>query len=294
MNADEVVVFNRDIRASVSTLGAELVRLQDGNGTDYLWSGDPTWWNGHSPILFPIVGALKEGKLKVDGKTFSMAQHGFARLSAFDVILRKAAHCTFLLSSNKETRAQYPFEFELCLDYEVTGRALLIRASISNTGADVMPASFGFHPAFRWPLAGNVSKADHSIMFDQPESALVERPVNGLRSGIPKPSPVIDRRLELEDSIFEEGAFIFDRLESRRVVYGASTGPHIAVTFDGMPNLGIWSKPGAGFVCIEPWQGYASPKDFDGELRDKPGMMLIEPGTMRKLEVCIEIETGRS
>jgi galactose mutarotase-like enzyme len=294
MNADDLAIFNRDIRASVSALGAELVRLQDGNGTDYLWNGDPTWWNGHSPILFPIVGELREGKLKVGGKTFAMARHGFARLSAFDVILRKAAHCTFRLRSNRETRAQYPFEFELRLDYEVIGRALLIRASISNTGADLMPSSFGFHPAFRWPLAGNLSKADYSIMFDQPENALVERPVNGLLSGTPRPSPVVGRRLELEDAIFEEGAFIFDRLESRRVVYGASRGPSIAVTFDGMPNLGIWSKPGAGFVCIEPWQGYASPKDFDGELRDKPGMMLIEPGAMRQLEVRIEIESGRS
>jgi galactose mutarotase-like enzyme len=294
MNADDLTIFNRDIRANVSVPGAELVRLQDGNGTDYLWSGDPTWWNGHSPILFPIVGELREGKLKVDGKTFAMARHGFARLSAFEVILRESAHCAFHLRSNKETRAQYPFEFDLRLDYEVVGRALLIRASISNVGLSLMPASFGFHPAFRWPLARDLSKADYSITFDRPEVAPVERPVNGLLSGTPRPSPVIGRRLGLADSLFEEGALIFDRLESRRVVYGASTGPHIAVAFDGMPHLGIWSKPGAGFVCIEPWQGYASPRDFDGELRDKPGMMSIEPGTMRQLEVRIEIDSGQS
>ena len=89
-----------------------------------------------------------------------------------------------------------------------------------------------------------------------------------------------------------KGAFIFDKLESRQVIYGASTGPRIAVAFDGMPHLGIWSKPGAGFVCIEPWQGYASPRTFDGELRDKPGMMLIEPGQMRHLEIRISIEPG--
>jgi galactose mutarotase-like enzyme len=293
MSAEELTISNRDIRASVSSLGAELVRLQDGNGTDYLWSGDPTWWSGHSPILFPIVGELKGGRLKVDGKTFAMARHGFAHLSAFEVILREASHCAFRLRPDEQTRVQYPFEFELRLDYEVLGRTLLIRASLSNGGLDLMPASFGFHPAFCWPLAADLPKTAYSIAFDRPEIGLVERPVNGLLSGTPRPSPVIGRRLGLEDSLFEEGAIIFDRLESRRVVYGASTGPRIAVAFGGMPNLGIWSKPGARFVCIEPWQGHASPRDFDGELRDKPGMLLIEPGATRQLEVDIEIEPGR-
>ena len=154
-----------------------------------------------------------------------------------------------------------------------------------------MPASFGFHPAFRWPLAGDLPKTAHAITFDRPEVALVERPVaNGLLSGSPRPSPVVGTRLALADSLFDEGALIFDRLESRRVVYGASTGPRIAVAFDAMPHLGIWSRPGAGFVCIEPWQGYASPQDFEGELRDKPGMVSIEPGAMRQFEMRIEIQ----
>ena len=294
MSADELTIFNHDIRASIRGLGAELVRLQDGNGTDYLWDGNPRWWDGHSPILFPIVGELNEGKLKVDGKAFPMARHGFARVSAFEMILREVSHCAFRLRPNEKTRAQYPFEFELRLDYEVIGRALLIRASISNAGDIVMPASFGFHPAFRWPLVADKSKADYSITFDEPEVACVERPLNGLLSGTPRPSPVVGKRLDLADSIFEDGAFIFDKLKSRRVIYGASTGPRIAVAFGGMPHLGIWSKPEAGFVCIEPWHGYASPQDFDGELRNKPGMMLIEPGQLRQLEVRIEIGPRRS
>jgi galactose mutarotase-like enzyme len=218
-----------------------------------------------------------------------MARHGFARVSVFDVVLREASHCAFRLRPNEQTRAQYPFEFELRLDYEVIGRTLVIRASISNAGLDLMPASFGFHPAFRWPLDGSLAKTDYSLTFDRPEAALVERPVDGLLSGTPRPSPVVGRRLALDDSLFEDGAIIFDRLESRRVTYGAATGPHIDVAFDAMPHLGIWSKPGAGFVCIEPWQGHASPPDFDGELRDKPGMLSIEPGAMRQFEVRIAL-----
>jgi galactose mutarotase-like enzyme len=106
MGVEELTISNRDIRASVSSLGAELVGLRGGNGTDYLWNGDPVWWSGHSPILFPIVGELKSGKLKVDGRTFAMARHGFARVSAFEVILREASHCAFRLRPNEETRAQ--------------------------------------------------------------------------------------------------------------------------------------------------------------------------------------------
>lgn len=293
MSVEEVTIASGDIRASISSLGAELIRLQDGNGTDYLWSGDPAWWNGRSPILFPIVGEVKSGKLQVDGRIFAMARHGFARQSVFEIILREPAHCALRLRPNEETRAQYPFEFELRLDYEVVGRTLSIRASVSNAGAGVMPASFGFHPAFRWPLAPDLPRTAHAITFDRPEVASVERPVDGLLSGAPRPSPVAGRRLALDDSLFEEGAIIFDKLESRRVVYGAATGPRIAVAFDRMPHLGIWSKPGAGFVCVEPWQGYASPPDFEGELRDKPGVVSIAPGATRQFEIRIGIEPGK-
>jgi galactose mutarotase-like enzyme len=289
MSADDVTISNRDVTATVRGFGAELVRLQDGDGRDYLWSGDPAWWASFSPILFPIVGEVKGGSLTVDGKAYAMERHGFARRSNFEVILREASRCAFRLRPSDVTRAQYPFDFELRLDYEIAGRTLAMRAGISNAGSAPMPASFGFHPAFRWPLSADLPKPAYSIEFDKPETAPVERPLDGLLSGDPRPSPVVGKRLALDDSLFEDGALIFDRLESRRVVYRASTGPGLAVSFDALPHLGIWTRPGAGFVCIEPWQGYASPKDFDGELRDKPGMLSIAPGTTRQLEMRIEL-----
>jgi galactose mutarotase-like enzyme len=293
MKVDEITIFNRDIRASIRSLGAELVRLQDAGGADYLWSGDPAWWSGRSPILFPIVGEVKDGKFEVDGKTFAMARHGFARVSQFEAIVREDSRCAFRLRPNEETRAQYPFEFDLRLDYEAVGRTLAIRASVSNAGPRPMPASFGFHPAFRWPLSEGLSKTTCSIDFDRPEPAPVERPVDGLLSGAPRPSPVVGTHLALADSLFEDGALVFDRLESRRVVYGAPTGPRIALAFEGMPHLGVWSLPGAGFVCIEPWQGHGSPKNFEGELRDKPGILSIAPGATKQFEMRIEIVPGQ-
>lgn len=291
MKNDEIVISNPVLSARVRTLGAELVGLQDASGTDYLWNGDPAWWASCSPILFPIVGELKDGKLKVDGRTFAMERHGFARRSTFEVVLREASHCAFRLLPNEKTRAQYPFEFELRLDYEVVDRTLEIRGSIANRGTTPMPASFGFHPGFRWPLAAGLPKTAYSMKFDRPETAQIRRPLPG--TGLlsePGPTPVTGAGLPLEDSLFDKGALIFDELESRRVVYGASSGPSLSVAFDGLPHLGIWTLPGAGYVCIEPWQGYASPPDFEGELKDKPGMLSIEPGATWRCAIRIEVE----
>ena len=152
-----------------------------------------------------------------------------------------------------------------------------------------MPAAFGFHPALRWPLPYGKSRAAHEIVFERDEPAPIRRPVDGLLSLAQFPTPVRNRRLALRDNLFEEGAIVFDRLVSRSVRYGAPDSPSIEVSFPHMPHLGIWTKPGAGFVCIEPWQGHASPEDFDGELADKPGMVAIVPGATASFAMSISV-----
>ena len=146
-----------------------------------------------------------------------------------------------------------------------------------------MPAAFGFHPALRWPLPYGKLRAAHEIVFEQEEPAPIRRPIDGLLSSARYPTPVRGRRLALHDSLFEDGAIVFDRLASRSLVYGEA----LRVSFPRMPHLGIWTKPGAGYVCIEPWQGYASPEDFDGELADKPGMVSIVPGATETFAMSI-------
>jgi galactose mutarotase-like enzyme len=159
-----------------------------------------------------------------------------------------------------------------------------------NRGEDMMPVSLGFHPAFRWPLVPGVPKETYAISFEKLEDEPIRRLADGLLAADAIPSPVHGKKLSLTDALFINDALIFDRPKSRRVTYRASTGPSIEVQFDSMPHLGIWSKPGAGFVCIEPWHGFASPEDFDGELRDKPGMTLLAPGTTK----CFDIAVGVS
>jgi galactose mutarotase-like enzyme len=290
--AQSISIESAELQATISSLGAELVGLRDSDGLDYLWHGDPAWWPSHAPILFPIVGEVRGNTLKVDGKRYPIGRHGFARGSTFEVVRTERARCSFQLCANDQTRAHYPFEFALDLHYEVVGRQLHVRAEVTNHGKDVMPASLGFHPGFRWPLVPGVPKEAYAISFEKLEDKPIRRLASGLLAAAPIPSPVHDKKLALTDALFINDALIFDRLNSRRVTYRASTGPSIEVRFDSMAHLGIWSKPGAGFVCIEPWQGFASPEDFDGELKDKPGMTLVAPRTTKRFEIAVGV-SGR-
>lgn len=280
-----VSISTAALSAEISATGAELVRLRDGAGADLLWDGNPAVWNGRSPLLFPIVGEVKGNRLKVAGTAYEIGRHGFARTSTFALVRSDAASCTWRLVSSEATRRQYPFEFRLDVTYRIEGATLHMEAEVANTGAVVMPASFGFHPALRWPLPYGKARAAHEIVFARNEPAPIRRPIDGLLSAAQFPTPVRDRRLLLRDELFEDGALVFDVLVSRSVVYGEA----IRVDFPRMPHLGIWTKPGAGYVCIEPWQGYASPEGFDGELADKPGVIAIAPGATEGFAMSITV-----
>jgi galactose mutarotase-like enzyme len=280
---DTVSISDSTLSAQISPLGAELVRLQDGNGLDLLWDGDPAFWTGRSPLLFPIVGEAKGNRIRVAGASYEMGRHGFARTSTFGLISSGPTHCTWRLEANGATRRQYPFEFRLDVTYRVENAALHMNAEVTNPGDGIMPADFGFHPALRWPLPYGKPRALHEIVFERDEPAPIRRPVDGLLSSARYPTPVRNRRLALHDKLFEDGALVFDTLASRRLVYGEA----LSVSFPRMPHLGIWTIPGAGYVCIEPWQGHASPEGFDGELADKPGMVAIMPGAMESFRMSI-------
>ncbi len=280
---ETVSISTSSLSARISASGAELVRLQDGGGRDLLWDGDPAFWTGRSPLLFPIVGEVKDNRITVAGAHYEIGRHGFARAARFALVASEAARCTWRLDASEETRRQYPFAFRLDVTYRIEGAALQMTAEVSNRGEAPMPASFGFHPALRWPLPYGMPRAVHEIVFEHDEPAPIRRPVDGLLSSAAYPTPVRDRRLVLHDGLFEDGALVFDRLASRSLVYGDA----LRVAFPHMPHLGIWTKPGAGYVCIEPWQGHASPEGFDGELADKPGMIAIMPGATESFGMSI-------
>jgi galactose mutarotase-like enzyme len=284
-----VSIASSKLQAQVATAGAELVRLQDEQGRDLLWDCDPAFWTGRSPLLFPIVGRVRSDHIRVDGVEYELRQHGFARTSQFEITETSPSRCRLRLGSDEDTLERYPFPFRLEVTYSIEEAALTVSALVTNAGERTLPASFGFHPAFRWPLPYGAPREAHEVRFERDEGAPIHRPVDGLLSRETYPSPVDDGRLELRDDLFADGAMIWDRLKSRAVQYGAPGRRSIRVAFPEMPHLGIWTKPGAGFVCIEPWQGYASPEDFTGEFADKPGIVLVPPGDTKTFEMEISV-----
>ena len=263
--------------------------LTDSQGRDLLWNGDPTWWTGRSPLLFPIVGKVPRDRLLVDGMEYDMPQHGIARRSDFAALEADRSSCVFELRSSPDTLRCYPFRFVLRVAYRISGRTLAISASVCNQGATVIPTSFGYHPAFRWPLPGDPRRDSYEIQFETDEPSPVRQLVGGLLSEERIPTPVNQRVLHLSDALFESDAIIFDALRSRSLTYGSREVPQLKIRFPNMPHLGIWSKPGAPFVCVEPWQGYAAPVGFTGDLADKPGVVCVPPGALRTFEMSIEL-----
>lgn len=277
------------LEAQISLRGAELVSLRDEVGRDLLWDGDPAFWTGRSPLLFPIVGRLNGDRARIDTKEYELKQHGFARHFEFEVIEAQAAVCRLRLKSNEGTLVHYPFGFQLDVTYSIAGATLSVTAEVMNSGSRTMPVSFGFHPAFRWPLPYGGDRDAHEIQFDRVEPEPIRLLSDGLLGSYADGTPVQERRLRLSDSLFEAGALVFDRVASRRVDYGVPGLRSIQVAYPEMPNLGIWTKPGAGFVCIEPWQGYADPVGYDGELSEKPGIVPIQPGASRRFTMEISV-----
>ena len=246
---NSLTISSGDLVATVNPIGSELSRLTFRESHDLLWNGDSAIWSGKAPILFPIVGMLVDGCYRLENRTYEMPKHGFARTSTFKTIEHCQDTIVLRLETSPATRSIYPFEFLLDLTFQVAANMLSMRADVSNLGECSMPMSFGFHPAFRWPLPFGATRSNYRILFDAPEPGLVRRMnAQGLLIPDAKPSPIAGRTLMLRDSSFENDALIFNALRSRRLTYGAPNSPSLAITFEHLPDLGIWTKPGARFI----------------------------------------------
>jgi galactose mutarotase-like enzyme len=287
-------VRSEDLVAEIDPLGAQLSSLRDREGRDLLWHGDASVWAGRAPILFPIVGTLAGGIYRLGSKPYPLSRHGFARGKRFDTVATTLSSALFRLRADDSALAVYPFPFELDVSFVLEGPTLSVTASVRNTGNGELPASLGFHPGFRWPLPYGQERSSHFIEFEADEPAPARR-INsdGLLSPDLQPTPIVNRRLALADELFQQDVLIFDRIRSRSVRYGASDGPHLEIGFPDARYLGVWTRPGAQFVCIEPWQGVTDPAGFSGELREKPGIFVVAPGTTHSLSMAITLREAR-
>jgi galactose mutarotase-like enzyme len=300
MTSSWITLQSAGLTAQVDPLGAQLMVLRDRQGRDLLWHGDPAFWASRAPILFPIVGTLARGQYRLgsgaNAQHYSLPRHGFARTRTFESIATTPSMARFRLAADEATRAVYPFAFELDVCYELQASTLTTVVTVRNTGTETLPASLGLHPAFRWPLEPSHPRSAYLVEFESPEPMAVRR-INGSGLLLPErfPTPVRGRRLGLNDSLFENDVLIFDQLRSRSLVFGAldSDGPRLEVGFPDAAWLGLWTRPGAPFLCIEPWQGITDPDGYDGEFRHKPGIFQVAPGEHQRLRMTVTFSYSR-
>lgn len=291
MASSFISISSANLAAEIDPHGAQLSVLRDAEARDLLWNGDPSVWAGRAPILFPIVGMLVDGKYRLGSKNYPLPRHGFARNRQFSVHVHTPSSAIFRLAADDATRQVYPFDFELDIRFDVEADTLTLTATIRNQGAQDMPASFGWHPAFRWPLPFGQPRASHFIEFEADEPCPVRRIDSaGLLTPQRQASPIVNRRLVLDDSLFQDDALILDEPRSRSVIYGSAQGPRLRVGFPDSPYLGIWTKPGGTqFICIEPWNGVTDAENFGGDFKDKPGVLVIAPGDSRSIKITLTL-----
>jgi galactose mutarotase-like enzyme len=275
-------IRNRHLAVQVAELGAELQSIRSlEDGTEFLWQGDPAYWAGRAPLLFPVVGALAGGVYRHAGRTYRMPMHGFARRSEFVRTWATGGSLGFRLSDSPETREAYPFRFQLDVEYRLEGASVVLRLSVANRGEEPMPFLIGLHPGFRVPCRPGCRVEDCFLEFERPET--LDRwtidPRTHLLHRTPEPFLRGERRIALVPGLFDRDALIFEGVRSQSVAIGRpDDSRRMIVGIDGFPHLGIWARPGAPFVCIEPWFGTDEPEGFGGELRDRRGAVVLAPG----------------
>ena len=290
--ADEfITIGSGDMSATINPLGAELWSLRDREGRELMTDADPRWWTGHAPLLFPFVGRSRGDVYRFEGRDYPMPQHGFARRRVFDVVDRSGDAVTFRLEADAETRAVYPFDFRLDMRFAVEGAALRMTATAVNRGTGALPFSFGYHPAFAWPLPYDGAAEEHQVLFEKAEPAPIRKVGDepGLIARESIASPVEGNLLAPAHAMFEGDALIWDRLESRSLFWGVPGGKGLRIDFPDTPWLGLWQKPGAHYLCVEPWAGMADLVGFAGDVWEKQGIMRLAPGAERAFRMDVTL-----
>ncbi len=282
----KITIENNDITALFDSKGAELCSLKSiGSHREFMWNGNPDFWGKHAPVLFPIVGTLKDNQYRCKGQSYVLSRHGFARDMEFEVIEKTADAVVFSLKSNEQTKTNYPFDFELQIGYTLTNSILNIEYRIINKMDERMPFSIGGHPAFALPETFN----SYSLEFEKPEELKSYVLEHDLLSPTTVNIPLSDKTLPLTYSLFEKDALIFKSLNSKKISILEESKPLLHFYFDDFTNFGIWTKTNAPFICLEPWLGYSDLTSSDGNIENKEGIQFAEANATFECSYSIEI-----
>lgn len=289
---------NNHLSISAKNSGAELTSIiKKSNNKQYLWNADPSYWKRHSPILFPIVGSLKNQSFVHEGNTYTMSQHGFARDLDFILEEKTDTSILFSLNSSNETKKAYPFDFKLEVGYELKDNTIIVTWKVINLDKNTMYFSIGAHPAFMCPIDETSKQTDCYLGFD------TKNPIHYImlnEQGLAKKQPIEEQNtLELEDglfkitpSLFDHDALIIENNQSHKVsLLNSNKQPYVTVSFNA-PLFGLWSPAGknAPFICIEPWYGRCDATDFQGELKDREWGNVLESGKVFQASYSIKID----
>lgn len=266
-----VEIKSSDTVVTISEIGAEIQSVNIG-GIEYIWCGDPKFWGGRAPLLFPICGGLIDDKYTLNGKEYNLIKHGFCREAEFVVEKQEASTVTFLYSANEDTLKVYPYKFQIRVTYTIAGNKLDVKYDVTNNDDEIMYYSIGSHEAYACPEGYEY----YDVIFPEKET-LVALDVVGTQiahegTRVLKEGNV----LPLYDRYFKIDALVFDKFNSKSVTLrNRVTGREVNIAFPDASHLLIWTKPGAPFVCIEPWCGAPDYLDEDGDISKKTGIVTI-------------------
>ncbi len=274
-------IENEILKVAVNPAGAELTSLfNKKTGLEYMWSGDAKFWGKQSPVLFPIIGTLKDNKYFLEGKTYQLGRHGFAREKTFSVVEHGNTSIHFKLESDEQTLKIYPFQFSCSLIYSVVENRLSVTYLVENKGAERMHFSIGGHPAFKLPLVDDLLYEDYFLLFNKNENA-GRWPISadGLIEEVAIPLLQDTNQLPLSKSLFYKDAIVLKHLQSDEVQVKSARHPAgLSFTFTGFPYLGIWAAKDAPFICIEPWCGIADSVGSNQDFTEKEGIVNLPAG----------------
>lgn len=295
MTQDTTTLTSDLLTISIATHGAELCSIIDRSGREYLWQADPRYWKRHSPILFPIVGSVRDGHFTIDGRQYSMSQHGFARDSDFTPLGSTGDEAWYELTSSDTTLAAYPYKFRLQVGYRLTGETVTVIWRVTNTDDRDIYFQIGAHPAFYYPDYGSDGERGY-LWFDREDSFTYLRIGDGACASLtPHSQPLDGHLLRLDTHTFDIDTFIIEGSQLTSVaLLDRERRPHLTMQFDS-PLLGIWSPPrkDAPFVCIEPWYGRCDREGFEGEFRDRDHVNRIAAGQTFEASYKIIIDRAK-
>ncbi|MEX2336423.1 MAG: aldose 1-epimerase family protein [Fulvivirga sp.] len=287
-------IKNEFLSIAVNPVGAELSSIKNlETGIEHLWQGNPEIWASQAPNLFPVIGVLKNGEYTFEGQTYQMPKHGFVRYNKnFQLKSKSENELVFELQFSEESLQQYPFKFNFEIAFKLDGKKLEVAHKIFNLDNKTIYFSLGGHPAFNAPISANEVYEDYYLEFDQKldlrtfllnEEGLVSEKTKGILDN--------ENKIWLKKDLFENDALIFKDIPSKKVVLKSkNSGAVLGVEYSDFKNLGLWAKPGATYVCIEPWLGIADVEGTDQNLKTKEGMEQLEPGKVFEAWYTINIQ----